>query len=210
MSINEVIRVGADIPTFWEFANFETVWSLVALLVFVVFIGVGIFAFVEDIVMAGMGMMFLGTIFGALFLFFNADLTKIQRQAEHLATWQSEMVIPFIEELPESNITELVQFVEKDPVNSARGFLGKKLTTVDYLEDAEYGELKYIENGIEKSERGWFILKFIQTGEPSYSYKEVTDDLSETLTKGAFNKTLTLPSDKYDFEGTNVIYFNKE
>lgn len=210
MSINEVIKIGKEVPTIWELSNFLSIWTVFGVIICSILVGLGISMMKNSVILEGILFIFVGLFAGVFLAGSHASEAHGINKLEHLENWTSEIVIPFIEDLPEEKNVELVQFVEKEPVSSSNGLLEKKLTTVEYLEDAEYGELKYIENGIEKSERGWFILEFIQTGEPSYSYKEVTDDLSESITKGAFNKTLTLPSDKYDFEGTNVIYFNKE
>lgn len=211
MSINEVVRLGEELPPFWSAANFEPLWLGLSFVFFAFFLGFSIFFYRENALTEGLYSLFVGIAVPVVILVFMASEEHTENKAEYISNWKSETVSSFINELPENKHLELIQFTEKNPLTdiNVEDILLSKVTSVELLEGAEYGELKYIVDGKEKIERGWFIIDFIQDGEPYYSYKEVEKDLSETIVQGSYNKKLVVPLNKYSFDGTAVIYFNK-
>lgn len=212
MSINEVIKLGEEVPTIWETSNFLSIWAAFALIICFMLVGIGINLIKNSVILEGVLFILVG-LFAVVFLSgIPAEKEYLIKKAEYMENWKQEVVSPFIEDLPEEKHLELVQFVEKIPTSEWRSsnVLASKITSTELLEGTEYGELKYIVDGKEKTERGWFIIEFVQEGEPAYLYKEVKKDLNEEYEKGAYNKTIVVPLDKYSFEGTAVIYFNKK
>lgn len=211
MSINEVIKLGAELPPFWSTANFEPLWLGFSFVIFSVLLGFGIYHIKDMSHGTGFYLIFLSIAIPALILGVMSSENHAKNKAEYISNWKSETVPSFIEELPENKYMELIQFTEKNPLTdiNVEDILLAKVTSTELLEGAEYGELKYIVDGKEKIERGWFIIDFIQDGEPYYSYKEVKKDLNETIVQGSYNKKLIVPLETYSFDGTAVIYFNK-
>lgn len=206
MSINEVIDLGKNVPSF-SFDTLLTPLIIIAIAAWVI-ISIFLFFYFEGTFVG----MYLILVFAFLLfnlISFEVDSTLTDKKSEHMKNWKENVVYDFIEELPKKEEVELIQFVEKSPMNeiNSDNLFDSLTTSQQYFESAKYGELTYSVDGKENTEYGWFIMNIIPAGDPSYSYKEVQKDLGHEIKKGLYNKTITIPSDEYHLEGTTILYF---
>lgn len=199
MNIKQVIKLGEySYDWVYIFTNPFTILSILLLLLGVIFL-------IKQIkkkgkrpleeVMNGVPSM---TIFAGLCLFFISQFALIIiSSTNYYYEWQKEVAIPFVEQLPDKETSELVKFVKKRDTGLTSDPISYYITNSEKLENSVYGELTYVEDGKKKNVRGWFILEATDEAKASFVYKEVSEDLSDRFSKGRYNKMLKLPKEDY-------------
>lgn len=203
MSINEVKELRGTGPSFFSTDILFSPISLIFLITTIVFIiGLLLKKRIKSNSILTKKELLVSSIIGLIFAVIFSTITFDVSTND----WAENIVVPYIESLPSQNAERVVKFTEKRSSVNNSIYFNYLLTSNGKVEDSVYGELTYIENDKEKVERGWFILLLGESDKATYSYKMVSEELSEDIPKGSYNKEIRLPESYFKEQNSSIYY----